>query len=72
MTTTFRTEPEIRTESAWRSPRFQRFAAITVGTALLLSFVAISCLNADVNNLKAEKIPTIEGKLAELQNKILH
>jgi hypothetical protein len=68
MTTSYTREKratEVREQSAWRLPRFQRFAAITVATSLLLSFVAISCLNGDVNIVKNEQIPFIQSQLNE-------
>jgi hypothetical protein len=52
--------------SAWRTPRFQRFAAIVTGTGLLLSFVAISCLKADVDDVTKNKIPFIQQQIAQL------
>jgi hypothetical protein len=52
--------------SAWRTPRFQRFAAIVTGTGLLLSFVAISCLKGDVDDVTKNKIPYIQQRIAEL------
>jgi hypothetical protein len=52
--------------SAWESPRFQRFCAITVLSALLFSGIAISNLNADVKSVTDQKVPYIENRVADL------
>jgi hypothetical protein len=52
--------------SGWRNPRFQRLAGIATATGLLLSFVAISCLNADVQDVTQNKIPYIQERIASL------
>jgi hypothetical protein len=65
--TVTRRERIVRTDvSAWRTPRFQRFAAICAGTGLLLSFVAISCLKGDVDVVTKQQIPYIQQQLAML------
>jgi hypothetical protein len=68
MTTSFTREGTTTTVepvSAWRLPRFQRFAAITVGSALLFSFVAISCLQGDVDVVTKQQIPYIQEQLSQ-------
>ncbi len=69
MTTSFRqdaTDTEVKPVSAWRLPRFQRFATIMVGTGLLLSTVAISCLKTDVDIVTQEQIPFIQDQIANI------
>lgn len=64
--TTRDTAADVVQVSAWKSPRFQRFAAITIGTSLLLSAVAIMCLSGDVDVVTKQQIPYIQSQLANL------
>lgn len=66
MTTTFRQNERVETETRW-TPRFKRFAAITVGTSLLLSAVAIMCLKSDVDIVTKQQIPYIQDQLNQYQ-----
>jgi hypothetical protein len=52
--------------SAWREPRFQRFCGIITASALLFSFVAISCLKGDVDDVTKNKIPYIQQQLDQI------
>lgn len=52
--------------SAFNDPRFQRFCAITVLSALLFSGIAIANLNSDVKNVTEMKVPYIENRVADL------
>ena len=72
MNTTYRmkespTTGELKPVSVWRAERFQRFAAIALGTGMLLSLVAAFNLRADVDNLTQKKIPYIQSQLDNLQ-----
>ncbi|HEY9787616.1 MAG TPA: hypothetical protein V6D17_19670 [Candidatus Obscuribacterales bacterium] len=57
---------ELKPVSPWRDPDFQRFTAITLGTALLLSLVGAFNLRADVDNLTKEKVPILQQQIATL------
>jgi hypothetical protein len=61
------TTGELKPVSAWQKEQFQRFAAIALGTGLLLSLVATLDLKADVDNLTLKKIPYIQSQLETLQ-----
>lgn len=52
--------------SAFHNPRFQRFCAITVLSALLFCGVGIMNLNRDVKNVTEFKAPYIENRVADL------
>ncbi len=72
MNTTYRmkespTTRELKPVSAWLNPQFQRFIAITAGTGLLLSLVAVLNLKAAVDNLTGTKIPYIQSQMDKLQ-----
>jgi hypothetical protein len=72
MNTTYRmkespTTGELKPVSVWKTERFQRFAAIALGTGLLLSLVATVDLKADVDNLTLKKLPYIQSQLEKLQ-----
>ena len=72
MDTTYRmkespTTGELKPVSVWLTQRFQRFAAIAMGTGLLLSVVAALNLKADVDNLTEKKIPYIQSQMDKLQ-----
>jgi len=71
MNTTYRmkespTTGELTPVSVWRTEPFQIFAAITLGTGLLLSLVAAFDLKASVDNLTQNKIPYIQSQLDKL------
>lgn len=70
MSSTVRTRPSVRVPAsdklAWREARFQRFCGIITASALLLSFVAISCLNGDVKDVTDNKIPFIQQQLDQI------
>jgi hypothetical protein len=72
MNTTYRmkenpTTRELKPVSVWQKERFQRFAAIAVGTGLLLSLVGAFNLRADVGNLTQIKVPYIQSQMDKLQ-----
>ena len=75
MTTTYTTEERpvvvASDSSAWRSPRFQRLAAIAAGTGLLLSAVAIYCLSKDVDIVTKQQVPYIESQLAQTSSNLM-
>jgi|AGTN01.3.fsa_nt_gi hypothetical protein len=52
--------------SAFNDPRFQRFCAITVLSALLFCGIGIANLNKDVKNVTDLKVPYIENRVADL------
>lgn len=58
---------ELEHVSAWRLPRFQRFAAITVGTSLLLSLIGVLCLKGDVDQATDVQIPYIQSELSRYE-----
>lgn len=71
MDTTYRKKEspagELKDVPVWQRPKFQRFAAIVLGTGLLLSLVAVFALKHDVNTLTERKLPYIENRVNNLQ-----
>jgi hypothetical protein len=61
------TSGKLETVSAWRTPRFQIFAAIAAGTALLLSLVAGLNLQSGVDNLTQKKVPQLQSQIDNLK-----
>ncbi len=66
-TTTYRMESvstgELQPVSPWKMPRFQRFAAITVGAGLLMTLAMAFTEKAYVDNLIHNKLPYIQAQL---------
>lgn len=67
MTTAYREkEPKLQTPDEQQRSKISRLATLAIVatlTGLLLSFVAISNLNAEVDNLLNSKIPYIQSRL---------
>jgi hypothetical protein len=57
------TTGELKPVSPWKMPRFQRFAAITVGAGLLMTLVMAFTEKAYVDNLLQNKLPYIQAQL---------
>ncbi len=72
MTTTFRENESVAAALEQSTPeaRLGRLVTICALTAMLLSFVAIYNLNADVNDLAKNKIQYIQARLADLSFKL--
>ncbi len=55
--------------SVWKTPRFQKFVLITIGTGLLLSLVASFAMKRSVDSLTQKKLPYIESQVSDIKTR---
>jgi hypothetical protein len=77
MTTTYRMKEDVTTGelvevSPWKRSEFQSFAAIVIGSALIMSLIGAFKLATDVNVATNTDVPYINARLDRLSNNYIY